>query len=64
MENTGAHHNISLCHTFLTQQFGAVPPTVEQSDDLNAMFKRFWGLETMGITPPKPVMTPDESAAC
>ena len=63
MENTGADHNTSLCHTFRMQQFGEVPPTVEQLDDLNAMLKRFWDLETMGITPPKPVMTPDESAA-
>ena len=35
----------------------------EQPDDLNAILKRFWDLETMGITPPRPVMTPDESSA-
>ena len=63
MENTGADHNTSLCHTFRMQQFGEVAPTVEQSDDLNALLKRFWDLETMGITPPKPVMTTDETAA-
>ena len=63
MENTGADHNTSLCHTFRVQQFGEVAPSVEQSDDLNAMLKRFWDLETMGITPPKPAMTSDESVA-
>ena len=60
MENTGADHNISLCHT---QQFGEVATTVEQSDALNATLKRFWDLETIGIKPPKPAMTSDESAA-
>ena len=63
MENTGADHHTSLCHTFRMQQFGEVAPTVEQSDDLNALLKRFWDPETMGITPPKPVMTTDETAA-
>ena len=63
MEKTGADHNTSLCHTFRMQQFGEVTPSVEQSDDLNAMLKRFWDLETMGITPPKPAMTSDESVA-
>ena len=63
MENTGADQNTSLCHTFRMQHFGEVAPTVEQSDDLNALLKRFWDLETMGITPPKPVMTTDETAA-
>lgn len=63
MENTGTDHNTSLCYTFRMQQFGEVAPTVEQSDDLNALLKRFWELETMGITPPKPVMTTDETAA-
>lgn len=63
MENKREDHNTSLCHTFRTQQFGELTLTVEQSDDLNAVLKRFWDLETMGITPPKPVMTPDESVA-
>ena len=58
MEDTGADHNTSSCHTFRMQQFGEVAPTVEQSNDLNAMLKRFWDLETMGITSPKLVMTP------
>ena len=44
------------------QQFGEVVPMAEQPDDLNAILKRFWDLETIGITPPRPVMTPDESA--
>ena len=63
MKNTGADHNTSLCHTYHMQHFGEVIPTVEQSDDLNAMLKRFWDLEIMVITSPKPVMTPDESVA-
>ena len=33
MENTGADHNTSLCHTYHMQQFGEVTPTEEQSDD-------------------------------
>lgn len=36
---------------------------MEQSEVLNAVLKRFWDLETMGITPPKPMMTPEESLA-
>ena len=63
MESMGANHNTSLCHTFCMQQFGEVVQIAEQSDELNAISKRFWDLETMGITPPRPVMTPDESAA-
>ena len=62
MESTGASHNTSLCHTFRMQQFGEVVPMAEQPDDLNTILKRFWDLETIGITPPRPVMTPDESA--
>ena len=63
MESTRANHITSLCHTFRMQQFGEVVPMAEQPDDLNAILKRFWDLETMGITPPRPVMTPDESSA-
>ena len=63
MENTGADHNTSLCHTYHMQQFGEVIPTEEQSDDLNVTLKRFWDLETMGITPLTSVMTCDESVA-
>ena len=44
-----------LCNSLAT--------TVEQSDALNATLKRFWDLETIGIKPPKPAMTFDESAA-
>ena len=51
MEKTEADQNTSLCHTYHMQQFGEVTPTEEQSDDLNATLKRFWDLETMGITP-------------
>ena len=35
----------------------------EKQDDLNTTLKRFWDLETMGIMPSRPVMTPDESVA-
>ena len=62
MENTGADHNISFCHTYHMQQFGEVIPTEEQSDDLNATLKRSWDLETMGITPLTP-LTCDELVA-
>ena len=51
------------CHTYHMQQFGEVTRTEEQSDDLNATWKRFWDLETMGITPLRSVMTSDESVA-
>ena len=61
VENTGEDHNTSLCHM---KQFGEVTLTQEQSDDLNATLKRFWNLETMGITPLRSVMTPDESFPC
>ena len=63
MENTGTDHNTSLCHTFRMQQFEVVAPAVDQSDDLNAMLKRFCDLDSMGVIPPKPVMTHDESTA-
>ena len=56
MENTGADHNTILCHTYHMQQFGEVIQTGEQSDSLNATLKRFWYLETMGITPLRPLM--------
>ena len=63
MENTEADHNTRLSRTYHMQQFGEVIPTEEQSDDLNATLKRFWDLETMGITPLRSVMTSDESFA-
>ena len=63
MENTGADHNTSLCHTYHMQQFGEVIPTEEQSDDLNATLKHFWDLETIEITSLRSVMTSDESVA-
>ena len=63
MEKTEADHNTSLCHTYHMQQFGELTPTEEQSDDLNATLKRFWDLETMGITPLRSVMTSDKSVA-
>ena len=63
-EKTEADHNTSLCHTYHMQQFGEVTSTEEQSDDLNpTLRKRFWDLETMGITPLRSVMTSDESVA-
>ena len=64
MENTRAHHNTSLWQTYHMQLFGEATPTEEQSDDTNATLKRFWGLETMGITHLSSLMTPDKSAAC
>ena len=63
MEKTEEDHNTSLCHTYHMQQFGEVTPTEEQSDDLSATLKRFWDLESMGITPLRSVMTSDASVA-
>ena len=47
MENTRTEHNTNLCHNFRIQQFGEVEITTEQSDDLNAILKRFWNLESV-----------------
>ena len=44
-------------------QFGGVATIAKKQDDLNTTLKRFWDLETMGIMPSRPVMTPDESVA-
>ena len=66
-EDKYGEHRSRSQHQFVSylsyEQFGEVALTVEQLDDFNEMLKRFWDLETMGITPPKPVMTADESVA-
>ena len=62
-ERTGEMHHTNLYQTVRKEQFGGVATIAEKQDDLNTTLKRFWDLETMGIMPSRPVMTPDESVA-
>ena len=55
--HTPVNYHTRLCNTFSIQRIDS------ESDDLNTTLKRFWDLETMGITPSGPAMSPDESVA-
>jgi len=56
--HTQSNYNTKMCNTYNLQSVNN-----EMSTDLNARLKQFWDLDTMGITPSGPAMSPEEQLA-
>ena len=62
-EGAGKHH-IGFNHTFRIQTKETTTIATNEIADLNSTLKRFWDLESIGITPnQEALMTPDEKSA-